>query len=162
MHYFCTLFDSNYLTRGLAMIESLNKHCPSYHIYVFPFDEKCYQILNKLKLKNVTLIRLKEFENEELLKIKSTRTKEEYCWTCVPSIISYSIKNFNLENCTYLDADIYFFSDPTILFEEINDNSVVITKHNFSEKYKYFIVNGIYNVQFMFFKNNVIDTFSLE
>lgn len=155
MLHFCTLFDSNYLTRGLAMIESLEKYCSSYHIYVFSFDDICYQILSDLKLKNVTIISLKEFENEELLKIKPTRTTAEYCWTCTPSVIIYSLNKFNLESCTYLDADIYFYSDPSTLFKEINDNSIVITKHNFSEKYKFFLtISGIYNVQFVFFKNN--------
>ena len=48
--FFCTLFDSNYLTRGLAMYESLAKHCDDFHLFIFSFDDKCLEVLKKLKL----------------------------------------------------------------------------------------------------------------
>ena len=49
---FCTLFDSNYLLKGLSLYESLVKQCKSdFHLYVFLFDDKSYDIMKKLNLK---------------------------------------------------------------------------------------------------------------
>jgi hypothetical protein len=154
MRNYCTLFDSFYLTRGLAMWRSLEKHCPSYHLYIFAFDDESKKILGDLKLSNVTVISLDDFENERLLEVKPTRSKAEYCWTCTPSVIDYCINTYNLPDCTYIDADLYFFSNPNVLIEEMGSKSVLITEHRYTKKYDQSASSGIYCVQFITFKNN--------
>jgi hypothetical protein len=154
MNYFCTLFDSYYLNRGLVMHQSLLDKCRDFHLYIFAFDDLSYDILTRLDLARVTIISLKEFENEELLGIKPTRTKAEYCWTCTPSTISYCLDKFNLPHCTYIDADLLFFSDPIVLIQEMNDKSVQITEHRYTPEYDQSATSGIYCVQFVTFKNN--------
>ena len=151
---FCTLFDSNYLSRGLAMYESLREHCNDFHLYIFPFDDKCLEILLKLDLPSVTVVPLEKFEDEKLLAVKPSRTAVEYCWTCTPSIILYSMNKFALSNCTYIDADLYFYSDPSVLFGEFKDGSVIITKHRYTPYYDLSKLSGIYCVQFVAFKND--------
>ena len=154
MYNYCTLFDSKYLSRGLAMYESLKKYSNSFHLYIFAFDARSYYLLKKLNLPLTTIISLDEFEDEELLEVKKYRTQVEYFWTCTPSVIKYCIENFNLESCTYLDADIYFFSDPNILIEEMGGKSILITEHRYTPKYNRTITRGVNNVQFMTFKND--------
>lgn len=151
---FCTLFDSNYLTRGLAMYESLKKHCVDFHLYIFAFDDKVLNILRELKLEKVTIISLSKFEDKKLLEIKPSRGKGEYCWTCTPSVILYVLKNYPVDNCTYLDADIYFFSNPKILIDEMGDKSVLITDHRYSKEFDQSEISGKYCVQFVTFKKN--------
>ncbi|OGI00439.1 MAG: glycosyl transferase [Candidatus Melainabacteria bacterium GWF2_37_15] len=154
MHNFCTLFDSNFINYGLAMYESLKAHCKDFHLFIFAFDDKCFEVLNKLKLENTTIISLKEFENEDLLRIKPTRTRQEYCWTCGSSTILHCIEKYNLPECTYLDADIYFYSDPAVLIEEMGDASVLLTEHRYTSKYDRTQSSGKYCVQFITFKND--------
>lgn len=154
MMNFCTLFDSNYLHYGLALHASLVKNCSDFHLYIFAFDQKCEDFIKKAQLKNVTIISLAEFEDEDLLAAKPSRSKGEYCWTCTPSTILYVLKNFNVASCTYIDADIFFFSDPKILFDEMGEKSILITEHRYSEKHDQSKISGKYCVQFMCFKNN--------
>lgn len=151
---FCTLFDSTYIHYGLALHESLSKECAKFHLYIYAFDDKCYDFFVKAELPNLTVIKLEDFEDAELLRVKPTRTKGEYCWTCTPSIILYSIEKFNLESCIYVDADIYFFKDPQILVDEMGDKSVLITEHRYTPTYNLSVESGIYCVQFMVFKND--------
>jgi hypothetical protein len=54
-----------------------------------------------------------------------------------------------------LDADLYFFSDPSVLIDEMEDNSVLITEHRYTPKYDLSLESGIYCVQFMTFKNTI-------
>lgn len=159
MYNFCTLFDSNYLSRGLALYDSLKRFCSDFHLYIFAFDETSYNILKKTNIEKTTIISLKEFEDTELLRVKPTRNVAEYCWTSTSSVILYVLNNFEVESCVYLDADLYFFSSPVAVFDEIGDNSIAITEHRFSPRYKAYEVNGIYNVQFMFFRK---DKYGLE
>lgn len=147
---FCTLFDSGYIQRGLALYESFCRTCDDFHLYIMAFDDKSYEILINLKLPFLTVVHLKDFETEELLAVKPTRTRAEYCWTCGPSVIWYFIEKYNLESCTYVDADLMFYRSPQILFDEIGNNSIAITDH-FAP---YHIPQGRYCVQFMYFKND--------
>lgn len=151
---FCTLFDSNYMAYGLSMYESLRKNCPDFHLYIFAFDDKAYEALKNKGLQHATIISLKEFEDEELLKIKPTRNKGEYCWTCTPSITLYVLRNFRVPSCTYVDADLYFFSDPKVLIDEMGEKSVSIISHRYTPQYDQSEISGKYCVQFMTFKND--------
>lgn len=147
---FCTLFDSGYLQRGVALYDSLRKTCDEFRLYVMAFDDKAYNILTKLSLPSLTVVNIKDFETKELLDVKPTRTRAEYCWTCGPSVIYYFIEKYDLDSCTYIDADLMFYRSPQILFEEIGDNSVAITDHYAP----YEVPAGRYCVQFMFFRND--------
>jgi hypothetical protein len=150
---FCTLFDSNYLSRGLALYESLCASCPAFHLYVFAFDDNSYNFLVQKNYRHITPVSLKEFEDDELLKIKPSRTAAEYCWTCTPSTILYCIKRYNLSSCTYLDADMFFYNDPSVLIEEMGNKPVLISEHRYTKLYDQSARSGIYCVQFMCFKN---------
>ena len=151
---FCTLFDSNYLSRGLAMYNSLINNCLDFDLYIFAFDKYTFNFFKKSNLKNIIVISLQEFEDEKLLQIKPSRSKAEYCWTCTPSIIKYVIENFKVPHCTYIDSDLYFYSSPYPLIKEMENFSVSIIPHRYTLKYDQSKTSGIYCVQFMTFKND--------
>ncbi|SEJ38504.1 hypothetical protein SAMN04487995_4387 [Dyadobacter koreensis] len=153
MQNFCTLFNSFYLSRGLAMYYSLLKQTTDFHLYIFAFDDACHEILLRLRLSNATVISLPEFETPELLAVKTNRTQGEYCWTCTSSTVWHCIHSYNLDHCTYVDADLLFFSDPKVLTDEMGENSVLITSHRYSQEYDQSELSGIYCVQFVTFKN---------
>lgn len=152
--HFCTLFNSYYLTRGLALYASLEKQCPNFKLYVIAFDDVCYDILSKLALPSMIVISLKEFEDPELLAIKPTRNAKEYCWTCSSASIYYTIKKYNLDMCTYIDADMLFFDDPRLILDEMKEKSVLLTEQRLPKNGAKEEKNGTYCVQFMPFKND--------
>lgn len=155
MYNFCTLFNINYLSRGLALYYSLEKVCDGFHLYIFAFDDQTNEILNKMKLPHATIISLEQFEDKDLQSVKTDRTIAEYCWTATPAAIYYILNKFNVESCTYLDADVYFYSSPKVIFDEFEHNSVLITEHRFSPEYrKDEKNNGKYCVQYITFKND--------
>jgi|CXWJ01.1.fsa_nt_gi hypothetical protein len=152
----CTLFNSAYLSRGLTLYKSLLETNSDFHLYVFAFDDLAYDYLKQKKFEHLTVVSLNEFEDEQLLAIKSTRTAGEYCWTCTPSTIRYCIDKFSLDSCTYIDADMYFYADPEILIDEMGSKSVLITEHRYTKQYDQSDTSGIYCVQFVTFKNNTV------
>lgn len=132
---FCTLFDSYYLDKGLTLYRSLEQCTDDFKLYIFCFDDNSYAVLNDLKLKHAVITHHSRIEDAELLRLKAERSKAEYCWTCTPVIIEYVLKHYGEENCTYIDADLYFFRDPQVLFDEIEEAkaNIVITEHRFKD-----------------------------
>ena len=151
---FCTLFDSVYLSRGMAMYESLQRHCTNFHLYIFAFDDVCCEFFYQRNFPNITIISLKEFEDDELLAVKQTRSRGEYCWTCTPATIMYVLNNYQVDSCTYIDADLYFFSSPQVLLDEVGTDSILLTEHRYTAKYDQSATSGKYCVQFVFFRND--------
>ncbi|MEW5797459.1 MAG: glycosyl transferase [Bacteroidota bacterium] len=154
MLYFCTLFDKNYLSRGVALYESLEKVSAGFHLYVFAFDGETEDVLSRLTWKHATIIPLKDFENERLRSVKADRTRAEYYWTSTPATILYVLEHFGVDHCTYIDSDLYFYRDPDILFQELGNSSVLITEHRYTKGYDKSKQSGIYCVQFNTFRNN--------
>lgn len=153
---FCTLFDSYYLDKGLTLYRSLEHCTEKFKLYIFCFDDTSYNILNELKLKHAIVVHHSEIEDEELLRLKGERSKAEYCWTCTPVIIEYVLKHYGEPDCTYIDADLYFFRDPQILFDEILEANanIVITEHRFKDNWngrRLCKRSGKYCVEFNYF-----------
>ncbi len=152
MMNFCTLFDSYYMLKGISLYRSLENVTGDFHMYVMAFDKECYDKLRSCGFNHLTVELLEDFETPELLKVKPSRTKAEYCWTCGPSVIWHFLKKYELTDITYLDSDLFFQGSPQVIYDEIGDSSVAITEQGISEESaKQY---GKYCVQYMFFKND--------
>ena len=154
--YFCTLFDRNYLIKGLTMIKSLSRYSKNFEIFVLCLDDVTLDILNKVNIKQIRCIPLKEVENKELLSAKKNRTNTEYCWTLASSFTWHVLdKNLEIDLITYLDADLLFFSDFEPIFEEIGNSSIAIIEHRFSPPFKSLEINGRFCVEWNSFRRNI-------
>ncbi len=150
---FCTIFDSAYYAKGLALYYSLVNVC-NFHLYIFTPDEKCIKAFEEKNLPHITVIPFKKVENQELLNVKPKRDVGEYYWTIKASCIKYLFERLKLNLVTYIDTDSYFYSSPEPFFEELGNNSVLIVPHNFSQNYKKEIKNGEYNAGYVSFRND--------
>jgi hypothetical protein len=155
MREFCTLFDGGYVFKALALYDSLERHCGRFHLTALCFDEEAERLLRLLALPNLTILPLADLERADpgLLAAKADRNRFEYCCTTTPALPLHLLdRRPALTEITYLDADLYFFSDPEPLFEELGGESVLITPHRFPPYLRHYELNGIYNVQFMTFR----------
>lgn len=158
---FCTLFDSYYLDKGLALYHSLENTSKDFHLYIFCLDDRARDILCQEKLEHATILYHSDLEREYeiLLKLKKERSKAEYCWTCTPVTIDYVLTHYPVDSCTYIDADLYFFGNPQVLFDEISraQADIVITEHRFTHSLKDTRLlrrSGRYCVEFNYFNQS--------
>ncbi|AJR14868.1 hypothetical protein [Leptospira interrogans] len=157
MKYLCTLFDFNYLPLGISLYESIRLHFGDFHLWVLAMDDKTCTFFKENSFDHVTVLSLSDIESEDVLVAKGNRTWQEYCWTLSPVLPSYVLaKNRAIDHITYLDSDIYFFSDVEPVYNEIGKYSVMIIPHRFPDRLKYLEANGIYNVQMVYFKRDEI------
>lgn len=152
---FCTLFDSGYLSRGLALFESLQAHMSEdFRLYVLAMDDYTYRFLNRLSISKLIPIALGTVEDRHMKAIKTSRSRGEYCWTCTSCLVHYLLDTFRLPQVVYCDADIYFFKSPESVLKEAWDASVMLTSHFYTPEYDKSEECGKYCVQFLPFKND--------
>ncbi len=159
---FCTLFDKNFLTRGIALHASLARHCPAgFTLWMLCMDDESYAMMAKLSLPNTHLLKISEVEDSRMTAVKPGRTSVEYCWMWSSALPLYLLeKNPTLDMIAYIDADIYFYAPPDEIYRELASDSILIIPHNYSPTEKHRErTSGIYNVGMMIFRN---DTNALE
>lgn len=156
MNNYVTLFDKNYFSRGMLLLNSLRKVSENgFTLYILAIDDIVYDFFNKNDVSSVVCFDIAAITEmyPVLDRIREERTRGEFCWTLASFSIQYVIRKYELNACTYLDSDIYFFDNPQRLISEAGNKSVIITEHNFYKEYDTSDINGKFCVQFMSFKN---------
>lgn len=153
---YTTLFDSAYMARGLVMIESLLRCSTNSlvkpEIYVLAMDNECH---NKMEYlfgydERVVVGGLRDRDQAK----RKDRTWQEFCWlmASVHTDEVMQLPEADRNGVTYLDADLMFFDDPELIFDDIGDHPIAITPHRFSiadaPRYE---KNGLYNVSWVSF-----------
>lgn len=132
-------------------------NCQSFTLYIICLDIELYNYLSKRKFSNITIISLTDIEvyYPELKGAKSNRSYVEYIFTLSPVIPLYILNRFpEIELITSMDADIFFFSDPSVLLCDSDSFSIAITPHRFKPSLRFLEKYGKYNVSFQTFRNN--------
>lgn len=154
-HYFCTLFDHNYLLKGLVMLESLLCYSSDASVDVLCMSDATHDLLSALQLPRVCLLRLAEVEDSDLLRVKAGRSIAEYCWTLSPALCWNTLQRRpDIGMVTYLDADLMFFSDVEPLFRDSDGASIVIIEHRFAPKHAHLEAWGRFNVEWVGFRRS--------
>ena len=159
MNYFCTYFNETFLSRGLAMMDSLKSNNRNIKFYVLALDYKTFIKLNELKKDYIKIINIRVFFKKypELKNQKYKRKINEFCFLLTPYLIDYCLRTLSLKKIFYTDADLLFFDDCKKIISKLNKYSIISSVHNFSKKNKFQEnINGKFNVGFLGFKKNAI------
>jgi hypothetical protein len=151
---FCTYFDHNYLSRAILTIRSLRRFEPNTPIYVLVLSELCEAILRELALPNVEIIPLAVLEKAylELASVKPTRTMIEYYFTLSPFLPHFLFSHTTSDRITYIDSDLYFFTSPRPVLNDLGEASVAITPHRFSFDFRNHQIFGRFNVAWLTYR----------
>lgn len=156
--HFCTYFDHRYLARGLALHASLSRVCENFTLWVLTLSQEADRFLRQADLANLRIVPLASLEDfdPELSETRATRSLVEFYFTCSPCLPRFLFENnADLLEVTYLDSDLFFFSDPEVLFEELADASVGLVPHRFSPTAaKSHAKFGHYNVGWLTFRRD--------
>jgi hypothetical protein len=132
----------------------MERHLQSYSLWILCVDDPVHEMLTKLALPNVKLLRLSELETDGLKQVKANRKKGEYCWTLTPFTPHFVFEaDREAHRATYLDADLWFRKDPAVIFREFDSShkDVLITDHAYAPEHDRSATTGQYCVQFVTF-----------
>ncbi len=151
------MFDSAYLTRGIALYRSLARTNSDFTLFVVCLDEDSLKLLDALAEPSIRSIPLAEIEatDPEFYATKQTRGVVDYYFTLSPVLPLHILRTHpEIDIITCLDADLIFYANPDILYEELGDGAVFIVPHRFADHLKWREQCGLYNVQCQMFRND--------
>jgi hypothetical protein len=156
MTVYTTAFDKGYLTRGIAMIESLLSFQDDARISVLCLDLETRLAVQAIQTTvDISIIHLSDLGDELIRKIRSDREYREFCWTLGALLCDFHLR-MNEKEVVYLDADILFFNSPEILLHEARSGDVAAIKHRFPSRLQNYEMNGMFNVQWVYFSNSAV------
>jgi hypothetical protein len=159
MYYFCTLFDRNYLARGLALYQSLARHCPRFGLWVLCLDDDTFAALSELNFPEIHPIQISVLEQHDpqLWAAKEGKSPLEYYFTCTPTLPLFIFNMVpEVDLITYLDADTFLFSDPKDIFAELGDHPIGIVENRFRPGLRDPREFGTYNVGWLSFRRSAV------
>ena len=154
---YCTYFDHSYLSRGLALHHSLQRHAPGSRLWVLCLSDACYRTLIALALPDIVAVRLADFEtaDPEVAATRAGRSAIEYYFTCTPAWMLFVLaREPDAEWVTYLDGDLFFYQSPDIIYDELQNSSVGIIPHRYTSRLRRLQKFGTYNVGWVGARND--------
>ena len=154
---YCTCFDLNYLSRGLALYHSLQRQAPGSRLWVLCLDPACHQLLTKLALPDLVPVSLVDFEaaDPKVAATRSSRSLVEYYFTCSPAWLLYVLeRETSSQWVTYLDGDLFFFGSPEKIFGELQNAAFGIIPHRYTPAVEHMRKYGVYNVGWVGVRND--------
>lgn len=159
LRHYATYFDRHYLVKGLALYRSLERHSGPFILWTVCFDDETHAILRSLELPHARLIRQAEldaWDRELAATATDGRSRVEYYFTTTPCLLRLVLERAPDSGLvTYLEADLFFYSSPEALFDELGERSVMVVAHRFHADYAWLTsVAGIYNVGALVFRDD--------
>lgn len=159
---FCTIITNEYLPFAKTLYDSLSQFDVEFDFYTLIIDNSSYS--NNLNFK---FLKLSDLKDRDLVLMVSKRYKEDpdaLRWSLKPLVLINLLKQ-GYEKVFYVDPDLYFYSDYSFLFDQLDGNSFLLSPHwgcvdpKVSEEYFFnLLTEGIYNAGFLGVTEKGVDT----
>jgi len=167
---FTTLFDVNYIDRGIALYESISKFLSDYKLYCLCLDDLTFNKIREINDTKFIPLHIKdEFYNNKDFEILTKHNESVPITTPAKKCIRPGLSPFHFalasffthhimekelpEDILYVDSDIIFYSSPDLIFNSVKGKSIGIVMHRHN---KVGCWVGGYNVGTVYFRNNEI------
>ena len=128
---FCTIADTLFLSRALALYGSLLKHSPDFCLFVLCVDDFTERTVAGLRHIEAIPLAALAAADQGFRNVRDSRTPLEYCCTAKPVLLLHLFERFpEIDVLTYIDADMFFFSDPAAILTELGTASILVTGYD--------------------------------
>ena len=157
IHISC-ISDSNYLTYGLALRDSIKSNTEEdFLIHYLCLDEETKSALKSVE--NIKIYDMDCIENDpafETLKENNPSRPGDlspFHWALASFFTDYLIQQVGLPNCLYCDTDICFYGDIRRIFDSVESDDVGLVTHK-HVPLDYMQSVGYYNVGVVYFSGS--------
>jgi hypothetical protein len=153
MNEICTVSDFNYLSKGLALYESLIEYSDNFILNYLCIDDKSFKFLKPFETTNLKVWSVNDLlKNDKNLSQLKNNNYRYFCWSLASYFSNFLIKKNN-NSVTYIDSDILLHDNIDTILNEIGNKDIGIFRHRQFELTSN-RPEGLYNVGIVFFKNS--------
>lgn len=130
---FCTIVSADFLPFSYALYDSLSKFDSSIKLNVLVSDSENL-MLEEARSDNIIIHSSEDLIEESTIgrkiwnKYNTEKTQSELRWALKPVFIEYLLK-IGYEKVIFSDADTFYYSNYTFLFDELDKDNVLLTPH---------------------------------
>lgn len=125
---FCTVVSRLRVFQALALFNSLHNVLSRFILFVLCVDDETFVLLSRLNWPKIHLVHIHDVTGESLAGLRKQRKLNEFCWTLKPIFIQSLFTTYpDLESLTFIDADLFFWNDPTLLFKRQPEAAVLLS-----------------------------------
>tara|TARA_R110002072_G_scaffold117281_14_gene248278 strand:+ start:9824 stop:10744 length:921 start_codon:yes stop_codon:yes gene_type:complete len=165
MNCYCTIITANYFFYAKALFDSLAQFQPNASFKVLVVDAKNKELAyNGIDV--VSLIEIKESFPDDYTKIAHYESDPEsnLRWALKPIFLKYLLLSEKFDKVLFLDPDLFFYNDPSFLFEKLVSSDVILTPHWRSKdpefdqaNFESLFTGGLFNAGFFGCNKNAIN-----
>lgn len=114
------------------MWRSLERFGVNHRFWAICSDQAAADLLREIAAENVEVLAPDDWETDQMKSIRSTRTRDEYCWPLNPFALEIVFsRQVETDFVVYVDADLWFAWDSTPLSDAVRRKSLgaSITEH---------------------------------
>lgn len=161
MNCFCTISTKSHLFKSKVLSDSLKKY--GYQTINLLVDSD--SVDEKTIFESKSYLTLKDLPQTDtkLILSKYRAHSDKLRWALKPVLMKYLLET-KFEKVIYVDNDIYFFSKPNLLFDQLDLSNILLTPHFYSSNPKkeqnWFEANyrvGLFNAGFVGVNRKAID-----
>ncbi len=161
MNCFCTISTKSHLFKSKVLSDSLKKY--GYQTINLVVDSD--SVDEKTIFESKSYLTLKDLPQSDtkLILSKYRAHSDKLRWALKPVLMKYLLET-KFEKVIYVDNDIYFFSKPNLLFDQLDLSNILLTPHFYSfnpkKEQNWFEANyrvGLFNAGFVGVNRKAID-----
>lgn len=121
----------------MVLLESLGASEASAEVLVLALDDQTENFFSANPKAGIQVLTISSMHKKfpMLIQARDNRSKMEFVFTLTPFLMKHALDKADLgELAVYLDADIFFFSDPKLVLEGMTQSDIGIIPHRYSER----------------------------
>tara|TARA_A100001515_G_scaffold114207_1_gene95634 strand:- start:1766 stop:2641 length:876 start_codon:yes stop_codon:yes gene_type:complete len=156
MKNLCTVSDSNFLPKGMALYDSLKEKSSDFVLHYLLIDNDKYDLCKNNECESLKFYKVSDLiESDPFLKSIKEGEYRYFCWILSAYFSNKLLNENNFRSITYVDSDIYFYETIDVLFDQFSDKDIGVFRHRQFPMNTY-RPEGLLNLGIIHFKNTPI------
>ena len=127
---FCTIVTADYLPLAATLHSSLSRFSDTPFFTLTTTEGEATPEVDDWGTRRISHRQLLEYgKAPDLYRKYHAESMDAYRWSMKPVFLNYLMTELGYQKVIYLDSDLFFYNDPSFLFDALEHDRVILTPH---------------------------------